>query len=100
MEELKQAILDVLTHNYMASRSQLMTATGKPDRTIRRAIRELRRQHYPIGNAEGGGYSFQHTEDLRHTIADLRSRALDQLVTADALEKSLTIDGQETMSLQ
>ena len=100
MEEIREAVLDYLRkHPDGASREQLMLVAGTDDRTVRRAVRELRRKHYPIGNARIG-YTFGANAGLRKTIAEMRSKALDQLVTAAALEKCLTIDGQETISLQ
>ena len=97
MEEIREAVLDMLKrYPTGVRRDTLALAVGTDDRTIRRAIRELRRQHYPIGNAKVG-YTFGANEGLRKTIADMRCKALDQLTTAAALEKCLTIDGQETI---
>ena len=97
MEEVKEAVLDMLTHFPTGvSRETLEIAAWTDDRTVRRAIRELRRQHYPIGNAKEG-YTFGANEGLRKTIADMRCKALDQLTTAAELEKCLTLDGQETI---
>ena len=101
MDEIKEAVLDMLKrYPTGVSRNMLVLAVGTDDRSVRRAIRELRRKHYPIGYRKGGGYVLQDNDALRRTIADMRSKALDQLTTAAALEKCLTIDGQETMSFQ
>lgn len=98
MEGIRGAVLEVLMkHPDGVSRDQLMLTTGYEDRAIRRAVRDLRREHYPIGNGGKAGYTFGANAGLRKTIADMRCKALDQLTTAAALEKCLTIDGQETI---
>lgn len=95
MDEVSKTILDVMKRNPGGvSRKQLEIATGKDDRSIRKKIEELRKAHYPIGRGKSG-YTYGDNEGLRYTIAEMRSKALNQLNTAAALEKCLTVEGQE-----
>ena len=95
MDEISKTILDVMKRNPGGvSRQQLELATGKDDRSVRKKIEELRKAHYPIGRGKSG-YTYGDNEGLRYTIAEMRSKALDQLNTAAALEKCLTVEGQE-----
>ena len=95
MDEISKTILEVMKRNPGGvSRQQLELATGKDDRSVRRKIEELRKAHYPIGRGKSG-YTYGDNEGLRYTIAEMRSKALNQLNTAAALEQCLTVDGQE-----
>lgn len=95
MDELSKAILDQLRrYPDGVTREQLEIVTGRDDRSIRRKIEELRKAHYPIGRAKSG-YTYGNNAGLRYTIAEMRSKALNQLNTAAALEQCLTVDGQE-----
>lgn len=95
MDEISKTILDVMKRNPGGvSRQQLELATGKDDRIVRRHIEQLRKAHYPIGRG-ASGYTYGDNEGLRYTIAEMRSKALNQLNTAAALEKCLTVEGQE-----
>jgi len=96
MDEIRESVLEALKKSPNGiSREQLSLIVGTDDRTVRRAIEELRRSHYPIGNGAKSGYTYGANEGLRKTIADMRSKALNQLNTAAALERCLTVDGQE-----
>lgn len=96
MEEIREAVLEALKGSPSGiSRDQLSLTVGAEDRTVRKAIESLRNEHYPIGNAEKGGYTFGANDGLKKTIADMRSKALKLFTTAAALEQCLTIDGQE-----
>ena len=95
MDEISKAILDVMKRNPDGvSRKQLEIATGKDDRIVRRHIEQLRTAHNPIGRGKSG-YTYGDNEGLRYTIAEMRCKALNQLNTAAALEKCLTVEGQE-----
>ena len=95
MDDISKAILDMMKRNPDGvSRKQLEIATGKDDRSVRKKIEELRKAHYPIGRGKSG-YTYGDNEGLRYTIAEMRSKALNQLNTAAALEKCLTVEGQE-----
>lgn len=95
MDEISKTILDVMKRNPGGvSRQQLELATGKDDRSVRKKIEELRKAHYPIGRGKSG-YTYGDNEGLRYTIAEMRCKAMNQLNTAAALEKCLTVEGQE-----
>lgn len=100
MEETKAAVLDILKRagERPVTRSEISMACDISDRAARRAIEGLRNDHYPIGNA-AIGYTYGQNDGLKKTIADMRSKALKLMTTAAALEKCLTIDGQEVMDV-
>lgn len=100
MGEIREDVLKMLKkYPNGISRELLSLAVGTDDRTVRRVIRDLRRDHYPIGNGSKSGYTYGANPGLRKTIADMRCKALDLLTTASAMEKCLNVDGQESIEL-
>lgn len=67
-----------------------------PPVAIRIHIKELRRQGCPIASGGSGYWWAESKEDLKSTIRHLRSRAIDELVTARELRKCFN-DNQLTM---
>lgn len=76
---------------------QLAQELNRPERTIRLAVRDLRRQGHPICSESGQGIKWPESrQDVEKTIAELRSRVADLNETAAALERgSVKLFGQQ-----
>lgn len=77
------------------TREELVLLTDLPDRTIRKMIREARRQGLPIMALPGGGYKLAQTQEEKQKLLHMyRGRAMDELCTYSALSKTMQLDGQ------
>ena len=85
-----------LNYGSIVSRETLAQLTSTSDRTVRKCIELLRREGEPIGQAEGGGYTYGVKRDVDRTIRDYYAKALTNLEIARALEKK-PIEGQVTV---
>lgn len=97
-EEVKKSVLQILKLNYgkAVSRESLSMLAHASDRSVRKAIEELRREGEPIGQAPNGGYSYGIERDVKKTIGDYYAKAYSSLATARALE-GIPLDGQITI---
>lgn len=87
-------VLNALTEK-PKSRRQLASECGLSDRALRKEIKRLRDNGYPIcSNSESGGYWIGREDDVRRLIAEYHSRAMKELATARALARR-ALDGQE-----
>ena len=69
--------------NKPKSRQTLCAELGCTDRTLRREVRRLRMEGFPIcSNSQKGGYWLAEGEDLKHLIHDLEHRGLSCLEAA------------------
>ena len=63
---------------------------GISDRTLRAEVAKARRLGHPIcSNSEVKGYRIGSKADTARTIAELRARARELTLTADAMEEKL-----------
>lgn len=89
---LKKDVLTVLKCGEVVQREDICELVGASDGAVRVAVRDLRREGYPIrsaGENGGKGYFIDDTEAGRHAIAeDLRNRAYSLLYTAAMLDKA------------
>lgn len=77
------------------TREELVLLTDLPDRTIRKMIREARRQGLPIMALPNGGYKLAQTQEEKQKLLHMyRGRAMDELCTYSALSKTMQLDGQ------
>lgn len=96
MTELAKRLWDELT-DQPQTRAQLRDALGVRDRSLRRAVVELRKRGYNVATSSiTGGYWRGNEKDKRVTIAEYRSRAYELLGTANAMECG-PIEGQEAI---
>lgn len=85
----KTAVLSILT-NKPQDRYTLSRILGINERTFRSAVRELRREGYPIITvSNGSGYKLGTRKEAQAVAREMRSRAYDMLRTASALEAQL-----------
>ena len=96
MDYLEAIILYYLKDHGKTTRGELENATGLRDRHNRRIIERLRRQGYPIGLGERGGYTWDDSEDVERIIKLLTTRAYRELSTAAAL-RGRPLTGQMTI---
>lgn len=83
---IESRLLSILGSKPM-SKGYLISMVGENERTIRRAIRNLREQGYPICSLSNGkGYWMGNKEDVRATASELRSRAFKLLRVAKVME--------------
>lgn len=93
MEQLQRDLLMVLTHK-PKTRAELCQELGVKDRALRKAVAGLRRNGYNVStNSETGGYWLGNEKEKRRLISELRTRAYDELDTANKLERG-PIEGQ------
>jgi len=86
ISDLAKELRDTLTDEPQ-SRDMLRDTLHCTDRSLRRAVSELRRHGYNIAsNSETKGYWYGNEEDKERTIRDLRARAAELRQTALALE--------------
>ena len=86
LTDLAKDLRDTLTDEPQ-SRAQLMDQLHCSDRSLRRAVNELRKHGYNIAsNSDTKGYWYGTEEDKERTIKDLRARAAELRQTAIALE--------------
>lgn len=70
------------------SREMLSYMLGCSDRTLRATVTKARRKGHPIcSSSDNKGYRLGYGEEYEHTIRDLRSRAKELNMTADAMEQ-------------
>lgn len=96
MEYLEAMVLDYIKYSGKLTRGQLRDITGLPDRQSRRIVERLRRQGYPIGLGERGGYTWDDSRDVERIIKLLTTRAYRELSTAAAL-RGRPLTGQMTI---
>lgn len=70
------------------SRSELWRRTSYDDRTIRRAISDLRAEYQPIGIGPDGGYTYGNADGIRRAIADYHAKAVRSYRIQFALEQA------------
>lgn len=81
------------------SRDELAFLTGKPDRTVRRDIRQLRREGVPVMSLPDGGYKLAQTEaEKAEMLHQIKGRALDLLRTHSLMAHNMELDGQVTLN--
>ena len=98
LSDLAKDLRDTLTTEPQ-SRSELMDMLNCSDRSLRRAVNELRKNGYNVAsNSDTKGYWYGDEEDKERTIKDLRARAAELRQTALALEHVPDI-GQMEVSL-
>lgn len=99
MSDLADRLWDVLDST-PSTREELIEELGANDRTIRRAVKELRDRGYNVAtDSDTGGYWRGNEIDKRRTINELRARAYKELATAEALELGPEANAQMTMDL-
>jgi transcription initiation factor IIE alpha subunit len=87
MSELAKRIWDLLDDEVKLNKDMIAALTNSDERTVRRAIKELRDNGYNVAtDSHTGGYWKGNAEDRRRTVAELRARAYKELATARALE--------------
>lgn len=98
IEEVKRSVLQILKLNYgkTVSRESLSMLAHSSDRSVRKAIEELRRSGEPIGQGPNGGYSYGIPTDVKRTIGDYYAKAYTNLSIASALE-GIPLEGQITI---
>lgn len=96
MEYTEAIILDYIKEHGKATRRELRDLTRLRDRQNRRIVERLRRQSYPIGIGEQGGYTWNDSTDVDRTIRLLTARAYRELSTAAAL-RGRPLHGQMTI---
>ena len=86
---------DMFGDGSVLTREELVLLTDLPDRTIRKMIREARRQGVPIMALPNGGYKLAQTQEEKQKLLHMyRGRAMDELSTYSALSKTMQLDGQ------
>lgn len=81
-----------LDAGYLVSRRTGRAVTD-PDRMVREAIHELRRLKHHIAMVAPSGYCLtRNLDERKRLVAELKSRAFDELETARGLEQSLAWD--------
>lgn len=87
MIDIENELLFILTDK-PKSRAELKDTLHCGDRGIRRAVNRLRKKGYNIAsNSATSGYWLGDENDKARTIAEYRSRAMELLNTAAAIEK-------------
>ena len=83
-------VLSVLQEGEQTSKADLMSRVQTNERSVRAAVRELRRAGLPVvsTSAEKGYHFTSDPVELDGIIADLRSRIEDEAVTVAALERT------------
>ena len=86
-QNIEDELLFILTDT-PKSRSELKDSLHCGDRDIRRAVSSLRKKGYNIAsNSDTSGYWLGDEHDKTRTVAEYRSRAMELLKTAEAIEK-------------
>lgn len=91
---LEERLLSRLTREAQ-SRERLCRVLNISDRDLRRTVRELRNQGYPVlSSSTKKGYWIGSRIECQELAMEYKSRARDMLKTARRLE-SIELDGQE-----
>ena len=86
LSDLAKDLRDILTTEPQ-TRAELCDELSCGDRSLRRAVNELRKHGYNIAsNSDTRGYWYGDENDKERTIKDLRARAAELRQTAIALE--------------
>lgn len=88
----EQGLLEYLAYNKRVTSKEIEAHFDVPGAEVRRRVKQLRREGYPICSGKTG-YWIGGQKEIEHTIAQLKSRGTDMLATASAMER-MAISGQ------
>jgi biotin operon repressor len=95
-------VLNALQGGDTLTRGNLVFLCGMSDRQVRDEIRQLRKAGVCIcSTSDGKGYHMARSmKEVSECCAELRSRALDMLETADRMRDAYSSDGQLSFRLE
>ncbi|KKL04020.1 hypothetical protein LCGC14_2620230 [marine sediment metagenome] len=102
MNPAHKRVLDAIEYRreaFPVSLDVLSTMTGMDERTVKQIIQDLRRDHHqPIGHSrkagQSGYYMIRCPKELRAMIQRLRYEANSRHITANKMEKALTMQAE------
>lgn len=88
MTELAKRVWNMLDKEVPLDRQMIADMAGTDERSVRRAIKELRDNGFNVASSShAGGYWKGNDQDRRRTVSELRARAYKELETARRLEQ-------------